>query len=249
MNALGRMREFPLQSLFESTMFSRDGRVIAKSPAMRLGVDFSGSNDIALRAEMVRDYGILVGLVAQAHIFPALEEMLLDRRWRESDMVDLARDSPIVPKGREALFGKALFLGFERDFVSALHLLIPQIEHMVRTHLKQAGATTSNLDRDGIESENGLSTLMNLPEAEAIFGPDLAFEFRSLFCDPYGPNLRNAMAHGMLDEAACHSTFAIYAWWLGVRLVFNTWWNAAHSKDNTESEPQSDVDGNRDAAD
>ena len=135
---------------------------------------------------------------------------------------------PIVPKGRTGLFGKALFAGFDRDFITALHILIPQIEHLVRVHLKQAGAKTTNLDKDGIENENGMSALMELPEAERVFGKDLAFELKTLFCDAFGPNLRNELAHGLLDEDAFHSPYAIYAWWLGLRLIFNTWWNSIH---------------------
>ena len=237
-SALDRMREFPLQSLFAATVMSRDGRVIAKRPAMSLGGELTDSDEIGIRAEMVRDYGILVSIVVQGDVWPALETMLLEHRLREADFVGLARQSPIVPKGREGLFGKALFQGYERDFVSALHLLIPQIEHMVRFHLKQAGAKTTNLDKDGIENENGLSTLMDLPEAGTVFGKDLAFELKTLFCDAFGPNLRNELAHGLIDEDACHSPFAIYAWWLGVRLVFNTWWNAARKDDGVVEEEE-----------
>lgn len=226
-NALERMRQHPLQSLLAATMMSRDGRVIAKRPPMSLGTEAVESDEIAIRAEMVRNYGILVGIVVQGDIWPALEVLLLEHRLREADFVVLARQSPIVPKGREGLFGKALFEGYELDFVSALHLLVPQVEHLVRVHLKQAGAKTTNLDKDGIENENGMSTLMELPEVDTVFGKDLAFELKTLFCDPFGPNLRNELAHGLLDEGACHSPFAIYAWWFSLRLVLNTWWNAA----------------------
>lgn len=226
-SALERMRQHPLQSLIGATVMSRDGRVIAKRPPMSLGGPLTADDEIAVRAEMIRDYGILVSIVVQGDIWPALEVLLLEHRLREADFVDLARHSPIVPKDRAGLFGKALFAGYERDFVSALHLLVPQIEHLVRVHLKQAGAKTANLDKDGIQNENGMSALMDLPEAEIVFGKDLAFELRSLFCDAFGPNLRNELAHGLLDEDGCHSPFAIYAWWLALRLTFNTWWNAA----------------------
>lgn len=232
---LERMRQHPLQSLFAATVVSRDGRVIAKRPAMSLGRELTEDHEINVRAEMIRDYGIMVGILVQGDIWPALEVLLLEHRLREADFIDLARHSPIVPKERAGLFGKALFAGYERDFVTALHLLIPQIEHLVRVHLKQAGAKTANLDKDGIENENGMSTLMDLPESEQVFGKDLAFELKSLFCDSFGPNLRNELAHGLLDEDACHSPFAIYAWWLALRLTFNTWWNAAHANEVVEN--------------
>jgi hypothetical protein len=172
---------------------------------------------------MIREYGIRVSLAVQGSILPVLETMLLEHRLCEADFTTLAIQSPIVPKGRERLFGRALFAGYDHDYVAALHILVPQIEHMVRFHLKQAGAKTTNLDINGIEHENGLSALMDLPETEKIFGEDLAFEISALFCDAFGPNLRNVLAHGLLEEDACQSTDAIYAWWLGLRLVFNTW--------------------------
>ena len=226
-STLEKMRMYPIQFLFASTLMSRDGRVIAKRPAIGLGTDLTVDNEIAIRAEMIRDYGIEVSIVVQGDIWPALEVLLLEHGLREIDFIDLARNSPIVPKDRAVLFGKALFAGYERDFVTALHLLIPQIENMVRVHLKQAGAKTTNIDKDGIQNENGMSALLELPEAVHVFGKDLAFELNSLFCDAFGPNLRNELAHGLLAEDQYNSPFSIYAWWFALRLTFNTWWNSA----------------------
>lgn len=73
---------------------------------------------------------------------------------------------------------------------------------------------------------------MDIPETVQIFGEDLVFEVKALFCDPMGPNLRNELAHGLLDDAACQSTYSVYAWWLGLRLVFNTFWNAQRKEDS-----------------
>ncbi|AHV36245.1 hypothetical protein AI20_13930 [Aeromonas hydrophila YL17] len=238
-NVLEKMRQYPLQSLFASTVMSRDGRVIAKRPAMNLIGSPTEDDEIAIRSEMIRDYGISVHIAVQGYIWPALDVLLLEHRLREADFIDLARNSPIIPKDRAGLFGKALFAGYERDFVIALHLLIPQIEHLVRIHLKQAGANTTNLDKDGIQNENGMSTLMDLPEAEDIFGKDLSFELKSLFCDAFGPNLRNELAHGLLEEDDCHSSFAIYAWWLSLRLIFKTWWNARRKSEDDKAMEES----------
>jgi len=234
-STLKRMRAHPLQSLFPLTMISRDGRVIAKRPAMSLGAELTSDDEIAIRAEMIRNYGYLVGVVVQTSIWPALEVLLIEHRLREFDFIELARQSPFVPKERENLIGKALYAGYERDFVTALHLLIPQVEHLVRVHLKQAGAKTSNLDKDGIETENGMSTLIDLPEAKQVFGKNLTFEFDSLFCSPFGPNLRNELAHGLLDEDGCNTPFAIYAWWLILRLTVVAWWNAANPTPENEA--------------
>ncbi len=229
------------QSIFRrlagSTHLSRDGRVIAKQPAA--GFDNApASDDPALWAQMVHDYQILINIVVHGDIWPAHEVLLQEHRLREDDFIGLASQSPIVPRGRERLFGKALHAGFDRDFTVAMHLLAPQIEHMVRFHLKNAGVKTTNLDIDGIENENGLSTLMGLPETESVFGKDLSFEIKALFCDALGPNLRNELAHGLLDDDSFQSIHAIYAWWMGLRLVFNTFWNAARKAKSDKGEEE-----------
>lgn len=224
--ALERLRNHPLQALFPATVMSRDGRVIAKRPGLSFSGTSSESDEVTIRAEMIRDHGILIAIVVKGDIWPALEILWLEHRLHEDDFVGLASQSPIVPKDRVRLFGKALFAGYDRDFGTALHLLVPQIEHLVRHHLKQAGVKTTSLDLNGIENEIGLTGLMDLPEAEKIFGPNLSFEIRALFCDAFGPNLRNELAHGLLDDEACQSIYSVYAWWFGLRLIFNTFWNA-----------------------
>lgn len=225
--------------LFANTHISRDGRVVAKQSAADFSEAGSGGGDPALWAQMIRNYQILIDIVVQGKIWPALEVLVLEHRLREGDFVEITRNSPIVPNGRERLFGKALFAGYEKDFVTALHLLVPQIEHMVRWHLKASGIKTTNIDKDGIENENGLSTLVELPEVAQIFGDDLAFELKALFCDAIGANLRNELAHGLLGEEECNSIYSIYAWWLGLRIVFNTFWNKRQKPESNGAASQS----------
>ena len=46
---------------------------------------------------------------------------------------------------------------------------------------------------------------MELPEVERIFGPTMAFELRTIFCDAIGSNLRNNVAQGLLDDHELYS--------------------------------------------
>lgn len=227
------IRKFPLRALSSGTLISKEGRVVAKYPGIGFS-DASGDEyQMSVWAQMVQDYVLGLSLIVQGQIWPALEVLLLEHRLRENDFVEIASQSPIVPSDRERLFGRGLFFGYERDFVGALHLLTPQIEHMVRWHLKASGVKTTTLDQRGIETENGLSTLMDLPETARVFGDDLAFEIKALFCDPFGPNFRNELAHGLLDEGKCYSTHSVYAWWLCLRIVFNTFWNLQRREDES----------------
>lgn len=232
--AIDSLAKSPLLAHIPKVVSSHDGRVIARTPGIR-GSTPSAEDQEEVWAQMVRvHYQTLTGLITQASILPALQVIVEEHTIQTAQLVQLASRSPIVPSGREVLFGKALAFGLDYDFAAALHLLTPQIENMVRHHLKQAGMSTSHLDQHGIETENGLSALMDLPQVSQIFGEDLAFEIKALFCDQMGANLRNNIAHGLFDDQQIVSPDAVYAWWLGFKLVFNTFWNSM--ADHVESE-------------
>ena len=187
-----------------------------------------------MRLEMIKHYTMKMSVAVQACIIPALEVLVLEHRLREMDLIRIARHSPIVPEGREALYGKALYFGFERDFATAVHLLVPQVEHLARFHLQAAGAITTVLSPSGIEQEKGHSALMDDAAADQVFGPDLSFELRTIFCGPTGPNLRNDIAHGLIGDAGAQSITTCYAWWFGYRLAFAGFWNSIHAQRSGE---------------
>jgi hypothetical protein len=110
----------------------------------------------------------------------------------------------------------------------ALHLLMPQLEHAVRTLLAQRGAFTSKVDDDGIQDERDLGWLLYQPEAKEVFGEDLLFDMQGLLVERSGSNLRNLMAHGLLDPDQCIQAQSTYFWWLTLRLV--VWPLLAHGE-------------------
>lgn len=197
--SIKQLEQFPLSSLFSGTHMSRDGRVIAKTNGINIGETLGGHHP-KVHASVMQNHGIHLSLTVQGHILPALEVLHLEHQIREVDFLNIAKQSSIVPPNRDVLFSKGLNAGYNHDYVIALHLLAPQIENMVRFHLKNAGVKTSTLDSRGIETENGLSTLVDLPEMESIFGDDLTFELKALFCDPLGANIRNELAHGLISH-------------------------------------------------
>ena len=248
--SVSQLRQFAIDSLTRSAFrasipvihSSDDGRIVARTAGIS-GSSPSEDDEVAIHSEMTSfHYLPVVSVAVQARILPALDVLNLEHRLPEPYLIELARRSPIVPIGREVLFGKALAAGFNRDFAAAIHLLTPQIENMVRFHLKSAGVRTTHLDQNGIETENGLSALIDIPESESIFGADITYEIRSMFCDQFGANLRNNVAHGLLDDRQSYSIESIYGWWLGLKLVCNAFWNSLRAVGETEVE-EDGIDG------
>src|SRR3989344_1682737 len=210
--------------MFSSQKLATDGRVVAESPAAS---DLSAEDDEvtdAVWSKMIQDHVLRVRFGVQSAIAPALRQFARERLISTHDLVNIVGQSGAVPSERIGLMAKGLKAGFEGDFIVALHLLVPQIENFVRTHLKLKGAKTLTTEADSLQMEAGLSTLVALPEMDEVFGEDLAFEIRALFCEGFGPKLRNELAHGLLDAHAMQSAESIYAWWVIFRIVYQQYW-------------------------
>ena len=202
-------------------MMTHDGRVGARTYGMSAQAS-SERDEETVEAEAIHlHYEMNVRLAAEIILY-GLHILTVEHKLGEQDFIRLARHSQVVPPDRELLFGKGLYQGFNQDFAAAIHLLAPQIEHIVRFQLKLREVTTTSIDPAGIETENGLSTLIEIPQAREIFGDDIAFEIKALFCSPYGANLRNNIAHGLLDDSHCYSSHSVYAWWLALKLAVNS---------------------------
>lgn len=218
-NAKKSLEEFPLQSLFPSTKFDSEGRVVSRSQGLDLTNPNCPENDRILKERILQNYLLGVQIDVKARILPALDVITCEHYITEDDMVSLCNESTFVPRDRVLIWTKGLLSGLERDYIISSHLLIPQLEHFVRIQLKIRGENTSTIDSLGIENENGLSNLLENPKVEEIFGENLTFESQSLLTSHSGPNLRNNLAHGLLEPNGMTSCYSIYFWWLCFRLV------------------------------
>ena len=200
----------------DAIVFADDGRAVAHRPG--LGVEGVG-RAAQLLAESTQACYLLCSMTVTGFILPALDTMWREMHFDLETFLALARHAPLVPGGRAGLIAQGLHAGWCGDFVQATHILVPQFEHIVRTQLKAAGTLTTTHNADGLDTEIGLSTLIERPEMIEAFDVDLTFTMRALLCDPAGPNLRNMVAHGLADEGLVGGPYGIYLWWLVLRLV------------------------------
>lgn len=204
----------PISSLFGATSVSVDGRKISSIPPL----DGKNRDEVILK-NAIKNFGIHMHLVVEGCILPALEQIQQEHLFPKEFLIQLCKFSSIVPEKREVLVANALYQGFEWDFRSAIHLLAPQVENMVRQLLKQNGLVTTHTDPNGIENEMGLSSLVSIVGAREILGDDLWFELQAVFTDSLSANLRNEVGHGLLDDDTSNSLYSVYAWWMILRLV------------------------------
>jgi hypothetical protein len=197
--------------------YAEDGRVVARTRGVDAGAEIPAQH---IEARAMQDFANDAGMIGHALIGPALEQLHLDHVLTVNDFKTLAERSGIVPADRAAMVGKALHAGYQNDLEHALHVLLPQFEHLIREELKVANAlTTTHTPQDGLDMEIGLSSLTERPEMIEVFGEDRTFAIRALMCVEPGPNLRNMIAHGLADSECFQGPHARYVWWFILRMV------------------------------
>ena len=211
-----KMLEGAISHMFGSSTFSSDFRKIASRPGS------SGQADEdEVWAEMVRTVFFHSQLLGKGIIQPAQEVLTTEHRFSRQYMVSLCVESPTVPEGHETLWGDGLALGLGGNYGAAVSVLVPQLEQVVRVMLRRHDVYTLFVDEHGVESEKSLNALLDMTETQDVFGAGMVMEMKAMLVVQGGPNLRNDVAHGLLDDNSAWSYSALYMWWFCLRLV--TW--------------------------
>jgi len=234
-----RIREFPLQHMFPSTRFGSTGKVsVTASGTLPSNEEIVEDR---LLAEMCQQYKYFIGVVANGTIEPMRADLLLSHNVTIDDVAEFVNPSPFVPPGREAFFTIGIHAGIHGRFVESLHVLIPQLEHVLRYALNCQNVITSGINDKGIQREFDLNEILFMSQAEQLLGEDLCFVLRVLLIDRHGCNLRNELAHGMKSPGFFFSDMAVYAWWLVLRIVGGPFAIVIRNQDSPSGECVNDL--------
>lgn len=219
----------PISSLIPMAIHDDEGKLIARSPGLGGGDD----DETAVRHLIARGEGFRRQIASSGMIEPARRFIMSEHPLDARDLRPLAKYSPFVPLGYEETFALGFARFFGGDYISALHILVPQLENSLRYVLKQAAIDTSSMQSDMTQENRTLSVMLGKDRAtlEQIFGPAIILEIENIFDFEGGPALRHQLAHGLLSASACYSYDAIYACWFLFRLcclpLFEHWQQVA----------------------
>jgi hypothetical protein len=166
-------------------------------------------------------------------------EMMQNTPELELGLKHIVTNNPFIPSGREEVYFRGLKAGFESDWLICTHLLIPQLEHSIRTLIERAGKSVTSFDRrlPGIQREDDLGTLLYDEGGDVLsnlFSQDILFELRVLLIDSHkqGFNLRHALMHGLYDPFLSRG-WGNYFLWLVLRLIVWSSFGSVHPLSTT----------------
>ena len=130
----------------------------------------------------------------------AIQEIQKKQPITREPLQILTEQNGIIPDGREEVILSALELFFNGHPLEAMYILIPQVEHMFRVVAKEVGGITTKLMDDHTEEELSLGEILKIPELVDAYDEDLLFTMKGLMISSAGSNIRNMIAHGLVDQ-------------------------------------------------
>lgn len=210
------IRDYPLQYLMPQKLYNRSGKLVAQKPSV-----ISNDPDVsetAFQSSMQKEAQFHKIAQVEALIEPARYQINLEHNVSIDDFTFIVLNNPFIPPQREIIYARGFLAGLKGDFLVSTHLLVPQIEHSIRFLLERQGCIVSSLDDRGIQDEHNINVLIHRPELIEILGEDIVFDLKGLLVHRFGNNLRNHMAHGLMNYSEFFSDFNSYLWWLTLRL-------------------------------
>jgi len=100
--------------------------------------------------------------------------------------------------------------------------------------LVMKGGISSGLEQ-GIQGERSLNVTLYKPEILELLGEDIVFDLQGLLVEKFGSNLRNKMAHGLIDQSEFYSWQIVYLWWLVLRLCVLPIYTSIYTQQESEN--------------
>lgn len=97
---------------------------------------------------------------------------------------------------------------FEKDYISAIHILVPRFESSFRDFFSIIGLPTTSLKSASVQHEQNFSDFINNDFVKNFIREDFLFLIKYIMLDDLGYNLRNEVAHGLAEMSLFKKSIA-----------------------------------------
>ncbi|WP_164669968.1 DUF4209 domain-containing protein [Virgibacillus doumboii] len=177
----------PLSFLMPKSLLGDDGRKVAEIGGIEDDLEGNVIHQITQNLSIESFF--------LSRILAKLKE---HHRLNADGFLKILIESPVFSAERKEMLQKGLEMYFSKDYVSAIHILIPQIESAFRRLISLSGGSTLKPSKNyGGFRVKLFGELLNDPIIEQVFNEDFKLYFKMLFNDQRGLNLRNNISHGL----------------------------------------------------
>ena len=177
----------PISFLFTRKIIDAEGRPVATVGPLEEDID--GHIVLQISQNMQQ--------ISSIFLRETLNTLIDKFKLTAEEIVDYFYESPIFDERRKEFLIKGIEAYLKGDYVVSLHILIPQIEAIIRNLSEKIGISILKPSRTGGFFYRTLDELLREERIIKILGEDMCLYFRILLTDPHGLNLRNEVCHGI----------------------------------------------------
>ena len=134
----------------------------------------------------------------------------LEFKFSRKDLDFLVMQNELIQQERKSIIREGLFLALKGEYYQAVHILVPQLENILRGVAEKCGEAVDTVDKDGVAKYRSLASILKSKQMENCLNKDIIFLLRGLLVEPFGANIRNEIAHGIVTEERSYSGTYIY---------------------------------------
>jgi len=179
-------KKAPVSFLFSQKIINNEGRTIASVGPLE--EDIKGHMILQISQNMQFESPLLRWTI---------DKLISKFNLNAEKLVNYLYKSPIFDEKRRGFFIKGIEAYLDKQHLVALHILIPQIEAIIRNLAEMIGLPVLKPSHSGGFNYRTLDELLRDEKIIAVLTEDVCLYFRVLLTDPRGWNLRNNICHGI----------------------------------------------------
>lgn len=180
-------KDHPLMYMIGRTIVDGNGRVVSKVGS--IDKDFEGQ--MAIHFSQTLKFNS-IGL--HFTIFESIKRKI----FTTENIISFLKESCIISQERYNILELGINYFLKREYITSVHLIVPQIEEAIRNLLEMNGGNIL-IFKNGSYQLKTFDHILNDPVVIDVLTEDVCLYYRILFTDSRGWNLRNNLAHGLLN--------------------------------------------------
>lgn len=180
--------ENPFSSMLPSEIVNDEGLPIAKLKPLNEDLDSHVNKEVNR------------SLYFQKIFFqPVFEKIRKEHILSKEDIISFLEKSPLFEKD-DIFLKNFVDMYFNNDSISAIHLIVPQIENAFRRLIQLNNGNIIKANNYGGHYYISLGDLLRNPIISQIYNEKIQIYFIVLLVDPMGWNIRNNVSHGLVNS-------------------------------------------------
>lgn len=196
------------KEIYEQSIIGKLGIALAPMNEKRK-LDSISNETEHLNYQIIDFYNLNLQMIWNMRLFPIFIGMMEKYRLTQSSIMHHLSQWELIDQTRLPIISKAIDRFFQNDYISSIHILVPQIEHQIRYMFEMIGYSTTNTPKGKSQEEQTLSAFLREEFVIKKLGIAVTKYFEILFTTKIGLNIRNNIAHGFLESKKFNLGFNI----------------------------------------